>query len=211
MPTNQERKADQADRTPQKDPTSQTNHTHRSNPTKPTNPTGHSNQTDPTNQTDQSDREIVLSRLFNAPRELVFDVWTNPEHVMKWWGPAGFTNTLQEMDLRPGGIWRYIMHGPDGTDYPNRCVFMEIVAPERLVYSQGTGLKNEPDMFIATVTFEAQGDKTLLTMRSVFTTAALRKMVVTEFHAIEGGIQHLEKLAAYLVQLPAGSISGKIA
>src|SRR4051794_34340238 len=66
------------------------------------------------------DREIVATRIFEAPRELVFTMWTDREHVAKWWGPRGFTNTIHEMDVRPGGTWRFVMHGPDGTDYPNR-------------------------------------------------------------------------------------------
>src|SRR2546430_11151240 len=80
-----------------------------------------------------SDREILLTRVFDAPRELVFKVWTDPEHVGRWWGPRGFTNTIHEMDVRPGGVWRFTMHGPDGVDYLNRIVFIEVARPERLV------------------------------------------------------------------------------
>ena len=70
-----------------------------------------------------ADREIVVTRLIDAPRELVFEAWTDPKHVDKWWGPRGFTSTTSEMDVRPGGIWRLVMHGPDGRDYPNHIVF----------------------------------------------------------------------------------------
>ncbi len=72
-----------------------------------------------------SDREIVATRVFDAPRELVFQVWTDAKHVSNWWGPRGFTTTTYEMDVRPGGVWRHVMHGPDGTDYPNEIVFVE--------------------------------------------------------------------------------------
>jgi len=76
-----------------------------------------------------ADREIGTTRIFDAPRELVFRMWTDPEHVGNWWGPTGFKTTTQLIDVRPGGQWRFIMHGPDGTDYPNKIVFVEIVEP----------------------------------------------------------------------------------
>src|SRR5690349_10691408 len=103
------------------------------------------------------DREIVATRVFNAPRELVFDLWTRPEHVAQWWGPNGFTTTIQEMDVRPGGVWRLVMHGPDGTNYPNRSVFVEIIRPERIVYDHLSGPK-----FRSTATFDEEGGKTRL-------------------------------------------------
>jgi uncharacterized protein YndB with AHSA1/START domain len=78
--------------------------------------------------------ELVLTRTFDAPRDLVFKVWTDPKHVAKWWGPHGFTTTIHEMDVRPGGAWRYSMRGPDGNDYPFDGEFVEISAPERLVF-----------------------------------------------------------------------------
>jgi uncharacterized protein YndB with AHSA1/START domain len=86
---------------------------------------------------DTGDREIIITRTFDAPRERVWEAWTDPKQVIKWWGPNGFTNTLFEMDVKPGGVWRHMMHGPDGTDYPNKVVYIEVVKPERLVYSHG--------------------------------------------------------------------------
>jgi uncharacterized protein YndB with AHSA1/START domain len=80
-----------------------------------------------------ADRKLVLSRVYDAPRELVWKAMTDPGHVVHGWGPKGFSNTLHKLDLRPGGVWSHTMHGPDGTDYPNRSVFIEIVKPKRLV------------------------------------------------------------------------------
>ena len=86
-----------------------------------------------------SDREIVSTRVFEAPRETVFRAWTDPDHLARWWGPKGFTNTLQEFDSRPGGIWRFVMHGPDGKAYKNKSVFIEVVKPERIVFQHVSG------------------------------------------------------------------------
>lgn len=149
------------------------------------------------------DREIVISRLFDAPRELVWDAFTDPKQVVQWWGPNGFTTTIHEMDVRVGGRWRHTMHGPDGTNYPNASVFKEVVKPERISYSHGGGRVNGPGAsFEATWTFEAQGDKTLLTGRMVFATAAARELVVREYGAIEGGKQTLARLDQYLEKTP---------
>ena len=146
---------------------------------------------------ERSDREIVITRIINAPRELVFKAWTDQQHIDKWWGPAGFTTTTYEMEVKPGGIWRYMMHGPDGTDYPNWIKYEEIVQPECLVYEHG-GKIDDPPHFHVTVTFEDEGGKTKLTMRSVFPTAEARDFVVKEFKAIEGGNQTLDRLEEYL-------------
>src|SRR5436309_2674995 len=81
-----------------------------------------------------SEREIVSSRVIDAPRELVFRAFSEPEHLAQWWGPKGFRNTFHEFDLQPSGYWRFIMHGPDGTDYKNESVFLEVVEPERIVF-----------------------------------------------------------------------------
>ena len=84
-----------------------------------------------------ADREIATSRVFDAPRDLVWEAWTDPKHLARWYGPNGFTVTTHEMDVRPGGVWRLTMHGPDGTDYPNLTRYVEVVRPERLVYEHG--------------------------------------------------------------------------
>ncbi|MBZ5674165.1 MAG: SRPBCC family protein [Acidobacteriia bacterium] len=144
-----------------------------------------------------SDREIVISRVFDAPRDLVFQAWTDPKHVGSWWGPTGFTTTTHEIDVRPGGVWRFIMHGPDGTDYPNKIVYLEIAKPALLVYDHGDEGQRS---FRVTVTFAEESGKTRLTMRSLFATAAEREMVVTKYHAIEGGNQTLDRFGEHLAK-----------
>ncbi len=121
---------------------------------------------------DTSDREIVLTRVLDAPRELVWQAITSFDHVAHWWGPIGFTTTIEEMDVRPGGVWRQIMHGPDGTDYRSNCIFTEVVEPERLCFSVVGGKKGADEVhFDSFWTFEAQGEKTKLTLRMVFPTS----------------------------------------
>src|SRR5262249_1928390 len=111
------------------------------------------------------------------------------------------TTTIHEMDVRPGGAWNLTLHGPDGTDYPNRSVFVEVVRPERVVYSHGGAGKEGPGpKFLATWTFESQGAKTKLTMRMVFPTAAARESVVKKYKAVEGGHQTLARLEEYLAK-----------
>ena len=149
-----------------------------------------------------ADCEIVISRVFDAPRELVWEAWTDPNHVVQWWGPNGFTTTIHEMDVRPGGVWRHTMHGPDGTDYPNKSVFVEVVKPERIVYTHGGGRKgSEGVSFKSTWTFEEQGGQTKLTIRMVFPTAEDRDRIVREYGAIEGGKQTLARLGEYLAKM----------
>jgi uncharacterized protein YndB with AHSA1/START domain len=147
---------------------------------------------------DTTDRSLHFTRLLDAPRELVWQAWTDPAHVNNWWGPTGFTNTTTEIDVRPGGMWRFVMHGPDGTDYKNRINFLEVVKPERLVYAHSGEDETDDIHFHATVTFEDQAGRTQLTMQMVFQTAAELRRVVEEFGAKEGAIQHLGRLAAYL-------------
>jgi len=146
-----------------------------------------------------SDREIAITRLLNAPRELVFEVWTSPKHVDKWWGPNGFTNTIYEMDVRPGGVWRYMMHGPDGTDYPNLVTYIEVVKPERLVYMHGDD--NDPEQFKVTVIFEDLGDQTRLSMTSLFRTPEELEFVVEKHGASEGLKQNMDRLEAWIARL----------
>jgi uncharacterized protein YndB with AHSA1/START domain len=145
-----------------------------------------------------ADRELTFTRVFDAPRELVSEAWTNPKHLVHWWGPDGFTTTIQEMDVRPGGIWRLVMRGPDGRDYRNRIIFLEVSKPSRLVYKREPELGSEPASFQTTVTFEAEGCQTRVTLRMQFPTVEEREFVVTKYPAEEGAKQTLGRLAAHL-------------
>ena len=139
------------------------------------------------------DRELLMQRLINAPVALVWEVWTQPEHIANWWGPNGFTNTITRMDMVPGGEWDLVMHGPDGTDYKNKSVFKEVVLHKKIVYDHASA-----PQFTTTVQFEEQGDKTLLTWHMVFESREQFIQVVKTFKADEGLKQNLEKLEAYL-------------
>ena len=149
-----------------------------------------------------SDREIVATRVFDAPRELVFQTWIDPKHLSNWWGPRGFTTTTLEMDARPGGVWRHIMHGY-GRDFPNEIVFLEVVKPERLVYDH----VSEP-RFTMTVTFVEDAGKTRVTVRNLFESATLRNKVVVEHGAVQGLHQTLERFGEQLIQLHLADSAG---
>jgi uncharacterized protein YndB with AHSA1/START domain len=143
--------------------------------------------------TDIESRQIATTRTLNAPRELVWRVWTEPEHIAQWWGPKGFTNTIEKMEVREGGEWLFYMNGPDGTDYRNEITYTEVVPLERLVYTHGPTPK-----FIATVSFVELGGKTQLTMRMIFPTPQERNMTVEKFGALEGQKQTFNRLEHYL-------------
>lgn len=143
-------------------------------------------------------REISGTRVFDAPRDLVFQMWTDPVHIAQWWGPTGFTTTIYKMDVRPGGEWRFVMHGPDGVDYPNEILYLEVVKPERLVYTHGP-----TPIFDVTVTFAERGRKTEVTFKMVFASAEERNRVVEEFGAIEGMHQTMDRLAHELATIAA--------
>ena len=142
------------------------------------------------------DREIILTKLLNAPVELVWEMWTKPEHIANWWGPNGFTNTITKMDMTPGGEWELVMHGQDGTNYKNKSVFREVAEYKKIVYEH-TSYPN----FVSTITFEEQGEQTLLNWHMLFETRELFLQVVKTFKADEGLKQNAEKLEAYLVKL----------
>ena len=150
-------------------------------------------------------RSIIGTRVFDASRELVWTAWTDPKHLAQWWGPNGFTTTTHKMEVKAGGVWRFVMHGPDGRDYQNKITFIEVVKPERLVYKHGgSGEKEdrglEPVSFHVTVIFTAEGGKTRLDMRSVFPSAKARDYVVESYGAVEGMHQTLARLGEYLAK-----------
>jgi uncharacterized protein YndB with AHSA1/START domain len=144
---------------------------------------------------------IIGSRVFDAPRELVFSAWTDPKHLARWWGPDGFSTTTSAFDFRAGGVWRFVMHGPDGRDYENRITFDEIVPPELLRYHHGGGSDVEPVQFRTTVTFEDIGGKTRVTLTGVFPSRAERDRVIKEYGADKGLVQTLGRLGDYVATL----------
>jgi uncharacterized protein YndB with AHSA1/START domain len=144
-------------------------------------------------------RSIIGTRVLGAPRDLVFSCFTDPKHLAQWWGPDGFTTTTSKFEFRPGGVWRFVMHGPDGRDYENCITFDEIVRPERIVYRHGGGDDVEPVQFNTTVTFEDFGkDQTRITWHGRFPTAQERARVIKEYGADKGLVQNLARLAAYV-------------
>lgn len=145
---------------------------------------------------DVADREIVITRIIAAPRERVWNAFTHPEALAHWWGPDGFTLTTNVFEFKEGGDWTFIMHGPDGRDYPNRVHFTEIVRPLRMVHDHGGD--DGKVMFQAVITLDDLGSTTRVTMRSIFDSKEARERVVKEYGAIEGGKQTLARLDHYL-------------
>ena len=147
------------------------------------------------------ERELVLTRVFDAPRELVFKAWTDPKQVAQWWGPHGFTNPVCDLDVRPGGAIRIHMRGPDGTVYPMTGVYNEVVEPERLVFTSAALDADGNPMFevLTTVTFAEQGGKTKQIMRArVIKSTAEAAPYIKGMEA--GWTQSLERLAKSLAK-----------
>ncbi|GAA4934825.1 SRPBCC family protein [Streptomonospora halophila] len=147
-----------------------------------------------------ADREIVIARVIDAPRELVFEAFTEVRHLSRWWGPEGFTTTTQSFEFRVGGEWEFVMHGPDGTDYTEFITWTEIAPPERIALLHGES-RDDPNAFESLLTFDADGSATRIEMRTVFPTKELRDEAVEKYHAIEGGRQTLGNLAAYVTEI----------
>ena len=150
-------------------------------------------------------QEIIITRVFDAPRSLVFQAWTDPKHLAQWWGPRGFTNPRCEIDVRPGGLIRIDMRAPNGTVYPMAGVYLEVIAPERLTYTSGALDENGKQLFefLHVVTLAERNGKTTLTMNSkVVKTTPTAAKYIGGFEA--GMTQSLEKLAETLAQkIPA--------
>ena len=155
-----------------------------------------------------ADREIVLSRDIDAPRELVFEAFTQFRHLSQWWGPDGFTTTTRAFEFRAGGAWDFVMHAPDGTDYQEWITWTEIVPPERIALLHGES-RDDPNAFESVLTFEPVGEQTRIVMRAVFPTKQLRDEAVERYHAIEGGEQTLSNLAAYVAKLTQAGEEGR--
>ena len=146
-----------------------------------------------------TDREIVISRVIDVPRELLFEAFTEIRHLSRWWGPEGFTTTTQSFEFRVGGTWDFVMHGPDGTDYDEWITWTEVTPPERIALRHGES-RDDPNAFESVVTFTLEGAATRIEMRTVFPTKDLRDEAVERYHAVEGGQQTLGNLAAYVTE-----------
>ncbi|MEV6757068.1 SRPBCC family protein [Streptomyces sp. NPDC051214] len=150
-----------------------------------------------TAQTETADREIVISRIIDAPRELVFEAFTEVRHLSRWWGPEGFTTTTRAFEFRVGGEWDFVMRGPDGTDYQEWITWTELTPPERIELLHGE-TRDDANAFESVLTFEPDGTATRIEMRTLFPTKELRDEAVEKYHAIEAGRQTLSNLAAYV-------------
>jgi uncharacterized protein YndB with AHSA1/START domain len=139
--------------------------------------------------------ELFISRIFDAPRRLVFQAWTDPVHLARWWGPHGFTIVCCEAEVRPGGGWRRTMRGPEGGVICKRGVYREIAAPARLVftYVSDDAAGNPGSETLVTVTFADIGGKTRLTLRQSF----FESVGERDAHR-DGWTSCLERFAEYL-------------
>lgn len=153
-----------------------------------------------------NDRELIITRILKASPERVFEIWTDPDHTSQWWGPEGFSTTTHSIDLEPGGLWRFTMHGPDGRDYKNLIEFIEVETPLRLVYRHRDDGEVEPVRFHVTITFAPLGKKTLLTMRSTFESAEDLERIEDAYGACEGMHHTLARFTKCLEELDADSV-----
>ncbi len=142
---------------------------------------------------DELKRSLNISRLINAPLELVWEVWTEPDHIKNWWGPNGFTNTILKMDVQIDGEWIFIMHGSDGTDYKSKHIYKEIIPFEKLVLEHVIG-----PSFELTITFEARGKQTLVNITSRFESAEALQKVIKEVQADKGLLQNIDRMESYV-------------
>jgi uncharacterized protein YndB with AHSA1/START domain len=148
-----------------------------------------------------SEREIVFTRVFNAPRQVVFDAWTKPEQVRQWYGCAASTMTSCEIDLRPGGSYRFEMRLTDGTRHSLSGIYREIVPPARIVCTER--IDDDPNMeALVAVTFEEHGGKTKMTTTALYLTAAARQTVL-DFGVEQGASETFDRLDAYLATIVA--------
>lgn len=146
--------------------------------------------------------EIKITRIYNAPVKAVWDAWTDPDQVAKWWGPRGFTITTHSKDLRPGGHWAYTMHGPDGTNWENKTIYHEVVERSRLVYDHG-GNDDRPPLFRVTATFQDVKGKTKLEMTMTLPTPEAAQET-KKFIKAAGGNSTWDRLAEYLEKESTG-------
>lgn len=147
---------------------------------------------------DQIEREIVLTRVYDAPKKMVFNAFTEQGALDEWFGPSGFTSTTEEFNFKVGGLWRFKFTAPDGAIYGNRIEYKEISPYDRLAFYHGSDADGDPNRFYVTITFdEQQNKKTVLTLRQLHPSKERRNAGVG-FGAVEYGFQTLEKLAGFL-------------
>jgi uncharacterized protein YndB with AHSA1/START domain len=138
--------------------------------------------------------EVTLTRVFNAPRELVFQMYTDPKLLPEWWGPKGMTTIVDKMEVKPGGLWRYVQRDNEGNEYAFRGVYHDVTAPERIIHTfEWEGMPGH--VLLETITFEEQDGKTTLTDSSVFQSVADRDGMLNS--GMEGGAnESMDRLAA---------------
>jgi len=144
----------------------------------------------------ENERTIVSTRVFAAPRKMVYEAWADPKQVVQWWGPQGFSTTVLEMDVRPGGKWRIVMHGPDGTNYPNEMTFTAVVPMERIGGREGA----DPVRIRRTITWTDEDGGTRLTLKNEFGSRELRDENVRTYKSVEGGRQLFVRLEEHLAK-----------
>lgn len=142
-------------------------------------------------------------REFDAPVALVFTAFTDPKHLAQWWGPNGFTTTTSHFEFKPGGTWRFVMHGPDGRDYQNLITFDAIETNRRIAYRHGGGDADlEPVKFSQTVSFEDLGQgRTRVLWHGVFPNAEMRDFVIKEYGADKGLTETMARLGGYVAAM----------
>ena len=146
-----------------------------------------------------SNREIVTTRIFDTPQEIVFKAWEDPNTLMTWWGPTGFTNTFHAFDFKPGGTWSFTMHGPDGKDYPNKNVFIEIIPSQLIVFDH----LEQVHTFRVTARFEKTGDKTQLSFCMQF--ESIEEYDRVKPYVIDANEQNFDRLEAALAKMQANN------
>ncbi len=142
----------------------------------------------------KENKEINSSRIFNASRDLVWEVWSRPEHLAKWWGPKGFKNTFNKHEFKNGGVWSFVMHGPDGTDFQNEMVYVEIMKPSKIILDHVTQPK-----FKTTVTFEEMGKRTKVNFNMLFESEQICDAVKNV--AILGNEENFDRMEALMCEM----------
>jgi uncharacterized protein YndB with AHSA1/START domain len=148
-------------------------------------------------------RQIRTVRVFNAPREIVFSAWTNAHVLAKWWGSKGFTNTFHEFDLRPGGNWKFTMHSPNGGNYPNESVYVEIKEPERIILRH----VSQPHFQLTACFEEVDDNKTKLIFEQLFDTAEEYNKV--KVFAVDANEENMNRLEEVLKHLSNDNVKGQ--